>query len=449
MASAARVLIIGEQEKSQDSLSTALHTKGFETHVGSISESASEVAGSRRPDIVVLNMNSQEAKANPKAFLTLARSLKQTALSSRMRVLMVGGTHEIILEGAENDLDDLLLGPIKSQQVCHRINSLIRLNTMHEELVRRLNTSAKYGVDAPTPTFQPQQDDNANVLFMGDAQGFAPIESVLYKHTTLIGALTFNTAIDYLNREEFDTILIDAGSEPDQYLEFARDLRRNSYFFNLPILMLVDKKVMPDPTKAYELGVTDVIEKPVSQHELYLRAMSLIREQRFRNSLREIYKEAKHFATNDALTGLYSRGFMLEHLSNIIQDVQKTSQTFSVAAIQVKNMQQINEILGYASGDRLIRQIGELIGLLVRGEDLACRYSGQRFIVILPDTPASMAMNALKRISGVVHCTEFAIQGHHHPVSVALNTGITGYVEDDTPESVIERVWRTADPTWR
>lgn len=447
MASSARVLIIGAQSQAHDPLATALHTKGYETYTGSITESVTEVSGSKRPDIVVLNMESDEAQANPKAFLALARTLKHSSLSSRMRVLMIGSNRNLDLNGAEKNLDDLLLGPVKADQVCHRITSLVRLNTMHEELVRRLNTSAKYGVDAPQPIVPPDSLENAKILFMGNAQGYAEIENALYKSSTLTAALTFNTAIDYLNRIAFDCVVIDAREKPGQYLEFTQDLRRNSAFFNLPVLMLIETGAMTQPTQAYSHGVTDIIEKPVGQNELNLRTMSLVRENKFRNSLRQIYKEAKHFATNDALTGLYTRGFMLEHLSDMIRDVKKTTQTFSVAAIRIKNMKQINDVLGYASGDRLIRQIGELTGILLRGEDLACRYSSRRFIVILPDTSAKMATHALRRITGVVHNTEFAIQGYNHPVSVALDTGITGYLDNDTPETLLERAWRTALPT--
>ncbi|MGH1353432.1 MAG: diguanylate cyclase domain-containing protein [Methyloligellaceae bacterium] len=446
MQGAARVLIVGKDTKSDEDLVKALHTSGFETYAGSIEQSASEVSGQRRPDIVILNMDSPEAQQNPKAFVAMARTLKESALSSRMRVLMVGGSHQMSLEGVDKDIDDLLLGPIKTVQICHRVQSLIRLNTMHEELVRRLNTSAKYGVDAPPPVHPPTKLDNASILFMGNAQGYGAIENALYKRVTLISALTFTTAMDYLNRSSFDTILIDVGSEPENYLDFIRDLRRNSRFYNLPILMLTDPGCLGDPAIAYEAGVTDFIEKPVSQDELQVRTTSLVREQRFRTSLRQIYSEARHFATNDALTGLYSRGFMLEHLANVISDAKRTSQTFTVAAIEIRNMREINEILGYASGDRLIRQVGELIGLLVRGEDLATRYTGHGFIIILPDTVSDYAVQAIKRISGVVNHTEFAIQGHNHPVSVSLNTGITGFDIKDTPEDIIDRAWSLAKP---
>ncbi len=444
MQGAARVLLVGEGAGKKEELVSALHTSGFETYAGNITESAAEVTGERRPDVVILNMESTEAKENPEAFIHLARRLKESALSSRMRVLMVGGSHEMSLEGVDKDIDDLLLGPIKTVQICHRVQSLIRLNTMHEELVRRLNTSAKYGVDAPPPVLPPTQLDNANILFMGNAQGYGIIENALYKKATLISALTFTTAMDYLNRSEFDTILIDVGDQPAQYLDFTRDLRRNSRFYNLPVLMLTDPGCLVDPTIAYEAGVTDFMEKPVSQDELQVRTTALVKEQRFRTSLRQIYRESRHFATNDSLTGLYSRGFLLEHLANVLEDAKRTSQTFAIAAIEITNMREINEILGYASGDRLIRQVGELVGLLVRGEDLASRFSGHGFMVILPDTKADDAAQAIRRITGVVHHTEFAIQGHHHPISVSLDTGIIGYKKGETAENIIDRAWTEA-----
>ena len=447
MQGAARILIVGEEENPSEDLFNKLHTLGYETFVGNIEKSAAEVSGTRRPDVVILNMNSEEAQSNPKAFVAMARTLKESALSSRMRVLMIGDNKNISLQDIEKDIDDLLVGPIKTSQVCHRVNSLVRLNTMHEELVRRLNTSSKYGVDAPPPTLPPTKLEDANILFMGNAEGFGVIENSLYKRATLIGALTFSTAVDYLNRSSFDTVLIDAADQPEMYLEFTRDIRRNSNFFNLPVLMLVDPGCLKDLDIAYDAGITDIIEKPVSQDELQIRTIALIREQRFRGSLKQVYNEAKHFATNDSLTGLYSRGFLFEHLSNIITDTERTSQAFSLAALEIKNMHQINETLGYASGDRVIRQIGELIGMLVRGEDLAARYSGHEFMIVLPDTRSNQAMQAIRRISGVIHFTEFAIQGHNHPVSVAMNTGITGYISGDTPEEIINRSWRTTKPT--
>ena len=79
--------------------------------------------------------------------------------------------------------------------------------------------------------------------------------------------------------------------------------------------------------------------------------------------------------------------------------------------------------------------------MLIRGEDLACRYSGCKFAVLLPDTGVSGASFALQRIKGVIMNTEFAVDGHYHPISVALDMGIAGYEKGDTADSLLDRCW--------
>lgn len=444
MTGAARVLIVGDSKTAQDDIAGALHEKGFESYTGDITQSAAELTGRRRPDIVVLNMESSEAQHNPRAFLALAQTLKDSTLASRMRIMLVGGDRELSLNGEASAIDDLLLGPVQSAQICHRIKSLVRLNTMHEELIRRLNTSAKYGVDAPEPVTPPGNIENAKVLFLGDAASFGLAENAISKKATVVGALTFTTAMDYLARDRFDMILLDAGGNPSACLGFVEELRRNSRMFNMPVLMIAEDGALDSLKQAYESGVTDILIKPVAPPELEMRTFTLIRELRFRDSLRHVYAAAKHFATNDALTGLYNRGFLLEHLAQIIADTDRTSQTFSLASFSIKNIEEINALMGYAGGDRVIRQIGEVIGYLVRGEDLATRYSGHKFVIVLPDTPPEAATNAVNRIANVIRFTEFAIDGHYAPVEVSLNTGIAGYEFGDTPARLIERTWAAA-----
>jgi diguanylate cyclase (GGDEF)-like protein len=123
----------------------------------------------------------------------------------------------------------------------------------------------------------------------------------------------------------------------------------------------------------------------------------------------------------------------------MVTDANRTSQSFSLAGLSIANIEALNSELGYAAGDRVIRQVGEVIGLLIRGEDLASRYAGSKFIVALPDTPVEQAKYAIRRINGVIAHTEFAVEGHHAPVKVMLTTTLAGFQHGDTAESLIER----------
>ena len=443
MQGPARVLIVGRVECDDKKLAQALRANGFESSLGDITQSAAEISGRRRPDVVVLNMRSAEARDNPRAYLALAQTLKQSALSSRMRVMLIGVEAGLDLDGVNSAIDDLLIGDVNAIQVCHRIRSLIRLNTMHEELVRRLGTSAKYGVDAPPPADPPREIDNATILVLGEPGEFGMIETALASRATLVGALSAATAYDYLKRSPFDAVVVNAGTQIEPYLEFVRDVRRNSRLYNMPLVMLVEPHALEDTERLYGTGITDAIAKPCSAHELKIRLETLVRESRFRDSLKSIYAKARHFATCDALTGLYNRGFLLEHLATVIADADRTSQSVSIAAATIANMAEINAMLGYAGGDRVIRQVGETIALLVRGEDLACRYSGSKFTIMLPDTAVENATHAVNRIKGVICNTEFAVEGHNHPIAVALHTGMAGLEKKDTAESLIARCWAT------
>ena len=102
-------------------------------------------------------------------------------------------------------------------------------------------------------------------------------------------------------------------------------------------------------------------------------------------------------------------------------------------------MNQINQRYGYAGGDRLLRQLGCLMGNLVRGEDLTARCGGDEFCIVTPETPLEAARVALRRVIGVVEQTEFGINAADAPVSVQLAMGCAIFEPGDTPESLFAR----------
>jgi len=341
---------------------------------------------------------------------------------------------------ANSDIDDVMLGPVNDLQIVERIRSLMRLNTMHDELVRRLNTSARYGIDAPvTVPGASATVDDVHVLVVGASECYATIEAALSQNATLVGALTTSTASDYLERKRFEIIIIDVPEDSGDALTFVKECRANSRLFNTPIILLAKPGTIPDTSSVFLSGVTDLMANPPRREELQLRVQALVREVRFRDSLREVYSKARHMATSDALTGLYSRGFAIEHIKSLVIAADTRGLPFTVAHGAINNINEINMLHGYIVGDRMIRQAGDVLGLLTRGEDLAVRYSGARFLVLLPDTTASSAQKAINRILGVINHTDFTIPELDEPVPMSMSIGVAGYNEGDTPEGLVAR----------
>lgn len=451
MSHAARVLVVGNEGPGAGRLSSRLTLCGCECETVEPETPEAQRPHSSRADVVILNLLSELGRQRPGAFVDFARKLKRHSCGPLVPILMIGGSEPehtacAIDAAANSEIDDVMLSPVNDLHIVARIRSLMRLNTMHDELVRRLNTSSRYGIDAPAsiPGGFAAVDD-ANVLVVGATETFAAIETALHANATLVGALSTSTALDYLARKSFDIIIVDVPDDAAGALEFTRLCRANTRLFNTPILLIATPGNVPDTASVFQHGVTDLVAKPPRPEELRVRVQALVREVRFRDSLRQIYAQARHMATSDALTGLYTRGFALEHLQGMIRTAPERALPFTVAYGRINNLKEINALHGFAVGDRIIRQVGDVLGLLVRGEDLTARFKGPEFIILMPDTTEASASSAVGRILGVINHTEFTIPELPEALPVTLSVATTSFREGDTAEGIVARAARGAD----
>lgn len=442
MPYATQVLIVGERRGGTDSrLSAILRQRGFTSADTDIAGGRDVLDGKIRPDIIIIDFAEQAAEASLDRFIAFARAIKAGETTRSLPIIAVDlAGDETRRQGLHSpDIDDVLRGPLNELQVCARVNTLVRLTTMHEELVRRLSTSARYGVDAPVIAGPPMSVEDATVLVVGATESFPVIERALSSRAALVGALTTATALDYLSRRNFDAVILDVDADAAPALDLCRAIRRNSRLFNIPVILLSPLACLDDPGAVFAEGVSDVIAKPLDQCELEGRVAALIREMRFRDTLRAIYREARHMATSDGLTGLYSRGFLLEHLENVIADARKRKRELALAYLSISNLDRLNAEHGYIFADRVIRQVGEMMGFLVRGEDLTARYSGGTFCIILPDTSPDAAKVAIRRITSVVKSTELSPDESGSSVAADLIASVIGDDGLSSAEALVDK----------
>ena len=93
----------------------------------------------------------------------------------------------------------------------------------------------------------------------------------------------------------------------------------------------------------------------------------------------------------DPLTGLFNRRYLEEALSRELHRCERRGQPLSVLMLDVDHFKRFNDTHGHAAGDALLAQVGRTIAASIRAEDLACRYGGEEFTVILPETDAATA----------------------------------------------------------
>lgn len=101
-------------------------------------------------------------------------------------------------------------------------------------------------------------------------------------------------------------------------------------------------------------------------------------------------------AIQDPLTGLYNRRYMEEALKQEFARAQRENQPFSIIMLDMDNLKALNDQHGHAVGDQALKKLGMLLKSMTRREDIACRYGGDEFLVILHNTNEVNALNRLR-----------------------------------------------------
>jgi len=114
-------------------------------------------------------------------------------------------------------------------------------------------------------------------------------------------------------------------------------------------------------------------------HEQY-RQRAAAKTQSFERTIGSLRAQA----TKDALTGLYNRRMLDENLPKLIEQCKAGSSDLCVLMIDVDHFKMLNDTLGHAAGDALLRAIGQIIRSSVREQDLAIRNGGDEFVILLP-----------------------------------------------------------------
>lgn len=136
-----------------------------------------------------------------------------------------------------------------------------------------------------------------------------------------------------------------------------------------------------------------------AQHALELNNMSLEKKvERRTQELKTLMEELETLSLTDSLTGLTNRRGFEQRLSMEWQRATRYAHPLTVMLIDVDHFKRFNDDFGHQTGDQVLAQVGAILQQAVRTTDLACRYGGEEFVIILPDTPMDDALPIAHRI---------------------------------------------------
>jgi diguanylate cyclase len=157
-------------------------------------------------------------------------------------------------------------------------------------------------------------------------------------------------------------------------------------------------------------------------------------------SLQLKLKEAEQHATTDALTGLWNRRSFEDKLAHHMTRCQQTDGGLSLVMLDIDDFKQVNDTYGHLTGDDLLRIIAKTLKDFVKGKDIVCRYGGEEFVILLPDTPLMGAVTVAENIRK--HFSQMSWKQKSTGASmgrVTLSAGVSAARSGETMETFVQR----------
>ncbi len=138
------------------------------------------------------------------------------------------------------------------------------------------------------------------------------------------------------------------------------------------------------------------------------------------------FQDAQHSAMTDALTGLYNKAYLLETLKTEIARSQRSQKPISLVLFDLDNFKQYNDAYGHPEGDKMLKQLGDVIRANARALDISARYGGEEFAIILPETGHEVGFAVAERLRKAVETS------CPTSISVGVCTCLNASVSPDT-----------------
>ncbi|MBI5365447.1 MAG: GGDEF domain-containing protein [Planctomycetes bacterium] len=234
-------------------------------------------------------------------------------------------------------------------------------------------------------------------------------------------------------------VLLRAALRPYTYRPIANPYVRFGLLFGLPIpLVTLGLELWLRGLPATAAAVGSVLrEHPIQllflAHPLLFAWVfgligTLARERNVR--LTQLFERLNRLASHDSLTGLLNHGHILEHLALEIERARRAHLPLCCLMIDLDNLKPINDVHGHLAGDRVLMDLAELIQRAVRPYDVAGRYGGDEFLIVVPQLGAEHAREAAERLRERVAQHDFLLPWSGQRVHPTLSIGLATYPED-------------------
>ncbi len=421
----ARVLVVDDSLPNRKLLEARLQEEYFEVLGAASGAEAITLAQRWSPDIILLDvlmpvMDGFEA----------CRRLKAQPATAHIPVVMVTSLNDQSerVRGLDAGADDFLVKPVDQATLFARLRALLRVKQVLDAWRLRAETVRDLGFEPPTAP--PEDFEGVKVLLLSDNAAEAAALS------TALGAdgMTLEQSRDEKTvwaklqdpQAHYDLVLASLPMSEGDPLRLASRLRAEAETRDLPLMLIADDEQRDLVLRAFELGASDHVLRPINEEELRARVRNQVRRRRYQLRLRAEFDRSLELAVTDGLTGLRNRRYVFRHLESLL----RAGTACGVLMIDVDRFKPLNDYYGHAAGDAALREVAARLREHVRASDVVARYGGEEFLVVMSGAGAEETAVIAERLRTAIGERPIDLGQAKLPVTVSIGSALSAQATD-------------------
>lgn len=219
-------------------------------------------------------------------------------------------------------------------------------------------------------------------------------------------------------------------------LALCRQLRANTDYCNIYVVILTAQANPDKLIEAFEAGADDYLPKPIAPKILFARLRAAQRViqmqeelasdreklQRLANELLSANQQLQELALTDVLTGLPNRRAAMLRLEQEWVSMQRSNRSLACMILDIDHFKQVNDNYGHPIGDLVLRKVAQSLRQAARAQDVVCRFGGEEFLVICPDSDIEAAYQCAERLR--LQVAEMTLNEASPPFHLTVSIGL-------------------------
>ncbi len=274
-------------------------------------------------------------------------------------------------------------------------------------------------------------DREIDILMVDDSEDVFEIIKAVLGDQDLINVFwsaNIRDAMTILRQRQFDMIFLDHFLNDGTSIDFFRNVENEG--IDTPIVVVTGYGDEMIASQVIQLGAYEYLPKSKINPESLSRVINhTLERSRLRNDVKKAQAKMAEMSTVDELTKLHNRRYFVEALEGEFERAIRYQTEMALIMMDLDFFKKINDTYGHPAGDMVLSRIGEILKAHVRRNDLACRYGGEEFAVILPSITRDITYTVYERFRKVVSEQLFEYESQHFHVTVSIGIAFSNDAE--------------------